>query len=201
VLHRILRGTGIDGLAGMAKARPFTPNIALVRPILDIKRHDVLAYLSAIGQDYRTDETNQDTQWTRNRLRNELLPLLRERYNPCVDDALTRLAMQAGEAQQVIARLAATIAADCVVSNATRSQINCEKLRDHPPNLVREVFKIAWRQSGWPEQSMGFAEWQQLADLAAGQDLRSLNLPGNIRAHRESSAIELTLQTGSCGIP
>ena len=53
VLHRILRGTGIEGLAGIARARPLTPGIALVRPMLDIKRRDVIAYLAAIGQDYR----------------------------------------------------------------------------------------------------------------------------------------------------
>ena len=71
---------------------------------------EILQYLWDIGQDFRTDETNADTRWTRNRLRHELLPMLRERYNPSVDDALLRLAAQAGEAQQLIAGFAQQIA-------------------------------------------------------------------------------------------
>src|SRR4051812_1068067 len=117
VLHRILRGTGIEGLAGMAKARALTPGVALVRPMLELKRHHVLDYLAAIGQDYSVDATNRDTRWTRNRLRHELLPQLRERYNPQVDAAVLRLASQAGEAQQVVAGLAARLAERCVDAN------------------------------------------------------------------------------------
>ena len=84
VLHRVLRGTGIEGLAGITKVRPLTPGIALVRPMLDLKRYDVLDYLTAIEQEYRTDATNEDIQWTRNRLRHELLPQLRETRRSCV---------------------------------------------------------------------------------------------------------------------
>ncbi len=189
VLHRILRGTGIEGLAGMAKARPLTASVALVRPMLNLQRREVLEYLAAVGQDYRTDATNLDHQWTRNRLRHELLPQLRERYNRCVDAALMRLAVQGGEAQQVIAELAATVAADCVVADFTRAQIDCDKFKGHPPIVVREVFKFAWRESGWPEQSMGFDQWQQLAALAATEGAQTLNLPGNIQAKREGKYV------------
>ena len=115
--------------------------------------------------------------------------------------ALTRLAVQAGEVQQVIAELAASVAAECVVSDCTRSQVDCDELKGHPPIIVREVFKLAWRQAGWPEQSMGFAEWQQLAAIASGEDCQSLNLPGNIRARRDGQFVVLKLQAGSHDIP
>ena len=196
VLHRILRGTGIDGLAGMAKARPLTPGIALVRPMLDLKRRDVLDYLAAIGQDYRTDATNQDTQWTRNRLRHELLPQLRERYNPQVDAALLRLAAQAGEAQQVVAELATTLAERYVEAKFSRAKVDCDALEGQPAIVVREVFKSAWRQAGWPEQSMGFDEWQQLAALATGGGSQVVNLPGGIRAKREGQFVVLEVLAG-----
>jgi tRNA(Ile)-lysidine synthase len=196
VLHRILRGTGIEGLAGMAKARPLTPGVALVRPMLDVKRLEVLDYLAAIGQVFRTDATNQDTRWTRNRLRHELLPQLRERYNRQVDAALLRLAAQAGEAQKVVAGLAATLAGRCVDAKFTRAKVDCEALEGQPMIVVREVFKFAWRQAGWPEQSMGFEEWQQLAGLAAGDGSLTLNLPGGIRAKREGQHVVLELLAG-----
>jgi tRNA(Ile)-lysidine synthase len=196
VLHRILRGTGIEGLAGMSTARPLTPGVALVRPMLYLKRHDVLEYLAAIGQDYRTDATNQDTQWTRNRLRHELLPRLRERFNSQVDSALLRLAAQAGEAHQVVAERVTTLVEKCVDARLTRIKIDCDGFEGQPTIVVREVFKFAWRQAGWPEQSMGFDEWQQLAALATAGDSQALNLPGGVRAEREGRFVVLEVLPG-----
>lgn len=190
VLHRLLRGTGIEGLAGIPKARPLSPGIALVRPLLQVWRHEVIEYLAAIGQDFRTDASNQDTRWTRNRLRHELLPQLRD-YNPKVDTALVRLAEQAHEAQQVIERHASALAEKCVVADAAQARINCGQLTSQPPIIVREVCKVAWRLVGWPEQSMGFDQWQQLAALATGADLQSINLPWNIHARREGQFVIL----------
>jgi tRNA(Ile)-lysidine synthase len=191
VLHRIVRGTGIDGLAGMTKARALNPGVALVKPMLDLTRQHVLDYLAAIGQDYRIDATNQDIKWTRNRLRHELLPQLRERYNPQVDAAVLRLASQAGDAQQVVAGLAATLVERCVDAKLPRIQVDCEMLKGQPTIVVREVFKFAWRQARWPEQSMGFEEWQQLALMSSEQGTRAVNFPGGIRAKREGRLVVL----------
>ncbi|HVT29451.1 MAG TPA: tRNA lysidine(34) synthetase TilS [Lacipirellulaceae bacterium] len=191
VLHRVLRGTGIDGLAGMPRCRALSPSVVIVRPLLNVRRIEVLAYLAAIGQDFRTDATNMEVQWTRNRLRKELLPQLRERYNPQVDAALVNLATQASEAQQVIASLAADVARLCVVAEANRVKINCGPLAGQPAIIVREVCKVGWRDAGWPEQSMGFDQWQQLASLIVGIDSKVVNLPGNVRARRTGDWVVL----------
>ena len=93
VLHRILRGTGIRGLAGIPRRRPLAPGGPVaVRPLLDLGRADVEAYLAARGARARTDRTNLDPgHATRNRLRLEVLPALRRAF-PAVDEALLRLA-------------------------------------------------------------------------------------------------------------
>jgi tRNA(Ile)-lysidine synthase len=191
VLHRILRGTGIEGLAGIARVRPLSASVALIRPMLALRRSDVVEYLAAVGQEYRNDATNEDVRWTRNRLRRELLPQLRKQYNSRVDDAVSRLAMQADQAQDVIAELAAAIAAECVDANAAQVNVNCARLTGEPPIIVREVFRSAWRRAGWPEQPMGFDEWQMLAGLAAGLNSCPINLPGNIRARRDGGTVIL----------
>ena len=77
VLHRIVRGTGIAGLRGIQRSRPLSESVTLVRPLLDLSRGQVVEYLSSLGQSYRTDGTNADTAFTRNRIRHELLPNLR----------------------------------------------------------------------------------------------------------------------------
>ena len=66
ILHRLIRGTGLAGLAGMPKARPLSPTVTLVRPLLRVTRAQVVEYLNSIGQDYRIDATNADTRFTRN---------------------------------------------------------------------------------------------------------------------------------------
>ena len=66
-----LRGTGIAGLAGM---KPRNGNV--VRPLLCLSRHEILSWLSGVGQDYVTDSTNDENEVKRNRLRNIVLPAI-----------------------------------------------------------------------------------------------------------------------------
>ncbi|MFN8857863.1 MAG: tRNA lysidine(34) synthetase TilS, partial [Planctomycetaceae bacterium] len=99
VLHHLLRGTGLAGLQGIPAERPLGRECTIVRPLLDVTRGDITAYLQNLGQDFRTDSSNLTLEATRNRLRRELLPHLRAEYNPQIDRALVRLAHQAAEAQ------------------------------------------------------------------------------------------------------
>ncbi len=196
VLHRILRGTGLAGLAGMPGVRPLSPTVALVRPLLAVRRDDVLRYLEAIGQDYRKDASNADSRYTRNRLRNELLPAIRAHVNADADQALWRLALHASEAQQLIVDAAAELVTRSVAiesaSPFTIVRIDCRPLAGQPPLVVREVCKAAWHQAGWPQQSMGFQEWQQLAVMIqADRDVAAVNLPGDIHARRKGNSLIL----------
>jgi tRNA(Ile)-lysidine synthetase-like protein len=105
VLFHILRGTGVEGLAALGPRAPLLPEegIEIVRPLIGVPRRLILGYLDSRGQAYREDETNQTNAHTRNRLRHELLPLLKKEFNPQVDDALLRLADQAAAAGDVLA--------------------------------------------------------------------------------------------------
>jgi tRNA(Ile)-lysidine synthase len=86
VLFRLLRGTSGEGAAGMAQAQG-----AIIRPLLDLPRADVEAYARDRGLEWREDPTNRDVRYTRNRLRHELLPGLRQAF-PGLDAALARFA-------------------------------------------------------------------------------------------------------------
>jgi tRNA(Ile)-lysidine synthase len=189
VLHRLLRGTGLSGLAGMPKSRPLSPSVTLVRPLLAVSRGELLEYLQQIGQEFRSDPTNTEEQFTRNRIRRQLLPLLRSEFNPDVDAAILRLAAQADEAQQVIAELARKLLAECVSVSVGRFEINRAPLASHPPHLIREVCKLAWLAAELPMQSMGFDEWSRLAALIGGSTPTSLNLPGDVTARRNGDRI------------
>jgi len=172
VLFNILRGTGLAGVAGMTLARPLGSAVSLVRPMLTVRRIEVLAYLEEIGQAYRTDSTNACTDFSRNRLRHELLPLLREKFNPDIDNALARLSGLAGDAQRIVERIADDLLDRCLGRGTAASSGNGSvtlglgPIKDVDRHLIREMFIALWRRQSWPLQDMGFAEWHALADMA-----------------------------------
>jgi tRNA(Ile)-lysidine synthase len=82
-LLRLLRGAGPKGLAAMHPRRGH-----VIRPLLECRRVDLRAYLDERGVQYIEDETNNDVSIPRNRVRAELLPLIRARFNPAIVDVL-----------------------------------------------------------------------------------------------------------------
>jgi len=103
ILMHILRGTGITGLCGLAPCSPMAydsqgmslpakqSNLLVIRPFLDITREETTSYCQEHQLAPRIDSSNRSLSFFRNRLRLQLLPLLRQ-YNPSVDQALLRLA-------------------------------------------------------------------------------------------------------------
>jgi tRNA(Ile)-lysidine synthase len=191
VLHRLLRGTGLRGLRGIAARRPLAPGIELIRPLLEATRAEVLAYLEAEGQTYREDASNAERKYTRNRIRHELLPYLAQHYNPAIASVLGRLAEQAAQtyenhetkAQELLTEVERPRAGVLLVLAATR-------LVGEPRQLVREVFRLAWIREGWPLGGMGFREWDRLAAVALGERV-AVDLPGGIRACRRLHVVQV----------
>ena len=96
VLYRILRGSGFAGLSGIL---PVT-NEGLVRPLLEIDRAEIESWLKEHQIPWREDATNRDLSYARNRLRHEILPLLREGFNPKLDRALAQMAILARDEER-----------------------------------------------------------------------------------------------------
>ena len=92
VLHNIIRGTGIRGLAGMERK-----NGSVIRPLLSFSREEIEDFLEARGQNYCTDSTNEENGYTRNKLRNLLIPYIEENINPGFREHLISLSEQAAE--------------------------------------------------------------------------------------------------------
>jgi tRNA(Ile)-lysidine synthase len=184
ILHHILRGTGLAGLGGIPRTRELAPGIRLVRPLLDMERSVLLDYLQEIGQDFRTDETNSDESYTRNRLRRQLLPLLAERYNSNVSQSLRRLGQQAADVHAAFETLAGELLDRVLDSKAAGAcRLKWQPLISVPLPLVREVLAELWRRRGWPRQNMGFDQWEQLAGIARAGGAGTF--PGKIDVRRE----------------
>jgi len=184
VLLRLLRGTGLRGLGAIPRTRALTPSLTLVRPLLDCSRETLTAYLAELDQPYRTDTSNLDSQYTRNRVRNELLPLLRKQYNPEVNDALSRYATQAQDAQHLIEELAGELLSQCdLLVSDTQLSLLLSAFEGKPRIIVCESLRIAWRNAKLSEQAMTYQWWRRLGELADGTlKGKVLNLPESVRA-------------------
>ena len=79
MLHRLIRGSGLRGLAGIPAVRE-----RYIRPLLTVTRADVEAYLQTLEQDYVTDSTNETDAYTRNQIRHQLIPILKQ-LNPSLE--------------------------------------------------------------------------------------------------------------------
>jgi tRNA(Ile)-lysidine synthase len=173
VLHRILRGTGIAGLQGIREVRAFfgRQDLYVVRPLLRVRRKEILDYLRQIDQPFCEDPSNTDARFTRNRIRHKLLPVLEQAYNRNVVDAILRLSDTAAGAQSVIDEMIDDLFDEAVSIDDEHETVAVSRdiVSGINPHLVRELFVRIWREMGWPQQQMGLAEWTELALAAGGE--------------------------------
>ena len=195
ILHRIIRGTGLAGLAGIPRTRQLTNTLTLMRPLLAVRRSEVLHYLQELGQTFREDATNQDRKYTRNRIRHELIPQVEQDYNDHVTEALLRLGTLAGEAQGVLQPLAVEL-----YERGLRERDSCgvtlqlQALQAAPHYLFREMLIVIWKDFDWPLQDMSYDKWTELAAWAVDDQPtieQRLTLPGCVCAKREGSTLRL----------
>jgi tRNA(Ile)-lysidine synthase len=189
VLMRILRGTGSRGLAGIFPAQETKH---LIRPLLEVSRREIEAYLGSLGQSWREDSSNQDLSHTRNRVRHELLPRLELDFNPGIRQALADLAEIArGEAAYWEAEVLALLPRLVRPGKPSRSgratreasqtlALDLAAFRALPLALQRYVLQDLGKQQG---AALEFKHIQDLMEFIQGPaGPKRLSLPGGLTA-------------------
>ncbi len=157
VLHRILRGSGLTGLAGILPAT----GEGIVRPLLNVSRREIEEWLSARGIGWREDATNRDTALARNRLRHATLPALREAYNPQLDAALASLAELAREEEEY---WEATVSAPEVCGRCV--YMKTAELLDSPTAMARRRLRAAIEAVKGDLRQVEFAHIERVLEMA-----------------------------------
>jgi len=198
VLLRLLRGTGVAGLAAMPASRPLEER-HLIRPLLQVSRHDVRAYLDAHDLASREDATNADVRFQRNRIRHELLPWLETRFNPNIRHALCQLASQcrvdaeflSGAAQRYWKRLVKTRGAALVV--------RLDGYRRLPASLQRQLLRSVLQRLQGDLTGFEFRHWEELRQLVEERPVGAVtDLPGGTQVAKEREWLVLrTLRAAS----
>ncbi|MCC6145016.1 MAG: tRNA lysidine(34) synthetase TilS, partial [Candidatus Hydrogenedentes bacterium] len=134
-LMRIVRGTGVAGLGGIQPLRD-EGRMRIVRPLLCCRREEIAAWLEGRGQAWRTDASNSDTHYLRNRIRHGLLPLLRAEFNNNIEETLARLTDNARADNVLLDQLAAEGWRRCV---SDAGGLDREAFRREPGAIQRRI--------------------------------------------------------------
>jgi tRNA(Ile)-lysidine synthase len=194
VLNRVLRGTSVDGLAGIPARRALTDGITVVRPLLSCRRADIEAYCAAQGITPRHDPSNEKDRYARSRLRKRLPDLARD-FNPRLTEALVRLSGQAATDADLLNTLT-----DNLMTRAMREEradlltLDAVVLRESHPALRHRVLIRALRRiAGDLPVAEETATAERVGELEAllFADAIPNDLPGGIRARREGDLLRL----------
>lgn len=191
VVHRMLRGSGLKGLRGIAPRRTLESGVELARPLLEATRAEVLDYLNIVAQGFRVDSSNQDLQFTRNRIRHELLPLLARDYNPGVVAVLGRLAQQAREIFEELERQTEEHRSRLELPRAGKTIVlDRRRCRETSSYFIREMLRLIWTRENWPLDAVGFDGWNQAAQVVLGER-SAVQLPGGITLRLQERVVQI----------
>lgn len=139
ILAHIIRGSGLNGLTGMSVVQSEYA-IPVVRPLLDVTKENLLAYIGTKHISYCVDSTNEDVRYQRNRIRHRIIPEL-EAVNPAVVDAIVRLGSSVNEDVMVISDLTSRTFDKLVSIDDDEVRISRRALRQEPLAIQRRLWQ------------------------------------------------------------
>jgi len=195
VLMRLLRGASPDSLAGIRAVNDGW----IVRPLLELTRDQVRQWLRAAGLNWREDSSNTENCYDRNRLRHEVLPLLRSQWNPKVEGALARLAALAARDEEFWQSQVDAIWSEAAARNGLGIVLNVERLRlEHPALRARVLMRACVEAAGGPLRMTNEQVDGLLSLVSRHEGDGRLSLP---RLHAWRSFSQMLLYQGVASFP
>lgn len=186
ILWNLARGTGLRGLCGMKPV-----NGRIIRPLLEISRGEIEAYLKEKGQDFCTDSTNLTDDYTRNRLRHQILPSMEEGLNVQARAHIAQAGERIRKAQEYLEALAKEKADGMAEARDGEIWISAEEFRKEEEVMREYMLRIWLERLGEGLKDVGAVHMEGLLNLAKRQSGRSLTLPGDRTARRTGEYLVL----------
>jgi tRNA(Ile)-lysidine synthase len=176
VLHHLFRGTGPVGMCGIPMHRELDRDFMLVRPLIGFRGQQLRDALREIDQPWREDHTNAQSDYSRNWIRHELLPLIRTRYR-WADDAILRLIDAQSGWHQLIAD-----EAECWSDSHVAVVGDRVYVRPGPVQaaIVGLAITSLWDRMGWPRRDLSATHHRAIHALITGKSKQAITLPGDI---------------------
>lgn len=184
VLMRIIRGTGLYGLSGILPKRKLA-GFEIIRPLIEIKRSDIEKYLKKRRISARIDTSNLQNIYFRNKIRNELIPLLEKKYNKNIKEVLANLANSAGCDYDYL-----TQAALLRFSGKVGPKFNLGKILKVHPSIRRIVQRKAIANLKGDTRRITFQHIKEIEDLVLNRPINSIvDLPGKISVAKKKKQL------------
>jgi len=177
VLLNMLRGSGISGMSGIK------PTLGIVvHPMLCFNRSDLESLLGKVGINWCIDKSNQDNNFTRNRIRNDLLPKLQTEYNPSIKNHLCSLAEIFLEADDLLAQRSKKQQRRLTIEySPTRIVLELKPLLKLTPIERYYIFRNSFRMVAQLETDFLSAHFMAIEDVISASGSKMLDLPHGVK--------------------
>ena len=181
MLMRFFRGTGVKGLGGIS---PVRGNI--IRPLISVDRNSIEKYCNENNLNYCTDSTNNDTEYTRNKIRHNIIPLIEKEFNQSIVDTMYKTAeIMAGE-EEYMDRQARTAYSYCAVGDKV---LSVEKLLDLDKVILKRVLRLGFIDFSADLHDVSYEHIKSVESLLYKKNGKVVQLPHNLRASRINNCI------------
>lgn len=183
MLFQMARGSGLRGLSGMRSMRQAKEGVLLIRPLLAVTRETIEDYLKDCGQNYRVDVTNQDIEYSRNRIRHEVMPQLKQ-LNPQVVSHMGQSARMLAEVDDYIASERERVFRETCTTQESMCILGKELFVKYLTFLQKEVVHHVICMVAGSSKDIGNVHVEAVCKLAALQVGRRISLPYDMVAER-----------------
>ena len=196
LLARLIRGCGLQGLAGI----PWKRGDTIIRPMLGIYSREIRAFLKSLSISHVEDSSNRKRKYLRNRIRLDLIPYITENFNPALKQGLNRTASLLADDMQVLDALADDAFEVCVSgqggeSRAAYLELSTDALMRHYPSVRRRVYRRAIEGLGGLDGSITSMHLKNIDRLTAGQSPSAvINLPHGMKAARLYNRLMISIE-------
>jgi len=160
-LLRLIRGSGSKGLTSI----PITRDNIIIRPLLNIRKIEILKYLHNLGISYVEDKTNKETNFLRNKVRNILIPLLEKEFNPAIVNILNNEINILKTNEDYIRENALKIKNKIIYDK----KINIELLKKEHPAIVNYLIREYIKELRGSLRRITFSHVKTISELKNGQ--------------------------------
>lgn len=197
IFLNILRGTGASGLSGMSQR-----NGIVVRPFLGITREKIENYCRSAQLNWRLDATNLGEVYLRNKIRNRLLPLLRDEFNPHIDQAIIRLSRIMEAENRFLNRYVREFYKTLVIKGKAGLKLKLPDFIDLPPAIQRRLLRAVVQNAAGHLCDLGYRHVEDCLSLVrTGSTGGEVHLPHGIRVRKSYEYLIIGRASAAAGIP
>lgn len=192
VLFHLIRGTGIRGLSGIPPKRPMVEGIEVIRPLLCVKREEIEEYLKERKINYCVDTTNLTEDYSRNKLRNQVLPYMEQELNEGAVEHIAKAASHLYEINDYIGHKIDSIYPVYVIEKDDGILLSDKVQKEHPvmiKGLIRKILDHMLAQ-GLKDIEAGHIE--RVRKLLRAEVGKRLNLPYGMIVRKQYTDVLFT---------